>query len=141
MALTAVTHECRSHFSQWTVACASLDYCQGFFSHFIEDPVDSRAIQIIKGHMKTAYNFIRDRCLEETDGRPDTGIVRNDEAVYTQLVDQSGDMQRRRTAECDYRVFCHIVPFFYGMNTYGVGHGFVYHFIDRKCRHLGSESL
>ena len=42
--------------------------------------------------MKTAYNFIRDRCLEKTDGRPDTGIFRNDEAVYTQLVHQSGDM-------------------------------------------------
>ena len=91
--------------------------------------------------MKTAYNFIRDRCLEETDGGPDTGIFRNDEAVYTQFVDQSGDMERRCSAECDDRVFGHIVPFFYGMNTYGVGHGFVYHFVDCKCRHLGSESL
>ena len=61
--------------------------------------------------MKTAYNFIRDRCLEKTDGRPDTGIFRNDEAVYTQLIHQSGDMQRRCTTKCDYGVFCYVVPF------------------------------
>ncbi len=92
MALAAVPHECRPRFSQGTVAGAGPDYLQSLLSHFSEDPVDTLAVQIVEGHMKTSYNLIRDRCVEETDGGPDTGIFRDDEAVNTQLVDQPCDM-------------------------------------------------